>query len=38
MRAEAKGPEAILEMSVKLPVAGLSFTRQIKIRRGESVA
>ena len=38
MRAEAKGPEAILEMSVKLPVAGLSFSRQIKIRRGESVA
>src|SRR5215472_4509060 len=38
MRAEAKGPEAILEMSVKLPVAGLSFTRQIKIRRGESLA
>ena len=38
MRAEAKGAEVILEMSVKLPVAGLSFTRQIKIRRGESVA
>jgi len=38
VRTEAKGPEAILEMSVKLPVAGLSFTRQIKIRRGESVA
>jgi hypothetical protein len=37
-RAEVKGSEAILEMSVKLPVAGLSFTRQIKIRRGESVA
>ena len=37
-RAEAKGQEAILEMSVKLPVAGLRFTRQIKIRRGESVA
>jgi hypothetical protein len=38
MRAEVKEPEVILEMSVKLPVAGLSFSRQIKIRRGESVA
>ena len=38
MRAEVNGPEAILEMSVKLPVAELSFFRQIKIRRGESVA
>jgi len=38
MRAETKGLEAVLEMSVKLPAAGLIFTREIKIRRGESVA
>src|SRR5207247_2224726 len=38
LRAEAKGPEAVLEMSVNLPVAERTFTRQIRVRRGESVA
>jgi hypothetical protein len=36
-RASSKPGRADLEMAVRLPVAGLRFTRQITIRQGESV-
>ncbi len=38
VRAEAKASDVVLEMSVHLPVAGLTFNREIKMHRGESVA
>ena len=37
LRAEANREEAVLQMSATLPVAELAFTREIKVRRGESV-
>lgn len=37
-RISAKQGLAKLEMTVQLPVAGLQFTRRIKVRLGESVA
>lgn len=36
-RARVSRQEVALELEVRLPVAGLRFLRQIKIRRGESV-
>ena len=35
---QATSEYAALELTVRLPVAGLRFSREIKIRRGESVA
>jgi hypothetical protein len=35
--AKATSKDAALELSVRLPIAGLRFSREIKIRRGESV-